>query len=281
MQTQELIQKYSLKCSKFMDLYGINIHYSDEGSGDVILLLHGVFSSLHTFNKWAEQLCKYYRVIRIDLPGFGLTGPSIDNEYGMDLYIGYIRKFMDNLGIDKFHIGGNSLGGWIAWEFAVAHEERINKMVLVNAAGYVSGGNYPLPFVIAQTPVLRQVFNYEIVPKVVVRRFLRQVIKDQYVVTDHLVDRYYDIIHREGNLEAFSRIANSKFIQNTNALRNIETPTLVLWGDEDAWISHHDAEKFKNDLKNVTVKIYKGVGHIPMEEIPELTANDVLNFLKK
>ena len=281
MQTQELIQKYSLKCSKFMDLYGINIHFSDEGSGDVILLLHGVFSSLHTFNKWSEHLCKYYRVIRIDLPGFGLTGPSIDNEYGMDLYIGYIRKFMDNLGIDKFHIGGNSLGGWIAWEFAVAHEERINKMVLVNAAGYVSGGNYPLPFVIAQTPVLRQVFNYEIVPKVVVRRFLRQVIKDQYVVTDHLVDRYYDIIHREGNLEAFSRIANSKFIQNTNALRNIETPTLVLWGDEDAWISHHDAEKFKNDLKNVTVKIYKGVGHIPMEEIPELTANDVLNFLKK
>ena len=281
MQTQELIQKYSLKCSKFMDLYGINIHYGDEGSGDVILLLHGVFSSLHTFNKWSEHLCKYYRVIRIDLPGFGLTGPSIDNEYGMDLYIGYIRKFMDNLGIDKFHIGGNSLGGWIAWEFAVAHEERINKMVLVNAAGYVSGGNYPLPFVIAQTPVLRQVFNYEIVPKVVVRRFLRQVIKDQYVVTDHLVDRYYDIIHREGNLEAFSRIANSKFIQNTNALRNIETPTLVLWGDEDAWISYHDAEKFKNDLKNVTVKIYKGVGHIPMEEIPELTANDVLNFLKK
>ena len=281
MQTQELIQKYSLKCSKFMDLYGINIHYSDEGSGDVILLLHGVFSSLHTFNKWSEHLCKSYRVIRIDLPGFGLTGPSIDNEYGMDLYIGYIRKFMDNLGIDKFHIGGNSLGGWIAWEFAVAHEERINKMVLVNAAGYVSGGNYPLPFVIAQTPVLRQVFNYEIVPKVVVRRFLRQVIKDQYVVTDHLVDRYYDIIHREGNLEAFSRIANSKFIQNTHALRNIETPTLVLWGDEDAWISYHDAEKFKNDLKNVTVKIYKGVGHIPMEEIPELTANDVLNFLKK
>ena len=89
----------------------------------------------------------------------------------MDLYIGYIRKFMDNLEIDKFHIAGNSLGGWIAWEFAVAHEERINKMVLVNAAGYVSGGNYPLPFVIAQTPVLRQVFNYEIVPKVVVRRF--------------------------------------------------------------------------------------------------------------
>ena len=75
--------------------------------------------------------------------------------------------------------------------------------------------------------------------------------------------------------------SNSKFIQNTHALRNIETPTLVLWGDEDAWISHHDAEKFKNDLKNVTVKIYEGVGHIPMEEIPELTANDVLNFLKK
>ena len=281
MNSNELILKYSLKDSKFMDLCGINVHYCDEGSGEVILLLHGVFSSLHTYNKWTEILSQSYRVIRLDLPGFGLTGPSIDNEYAIDLYVGYLKKFMDNLGVKNFHIAGNSFGGWIAWEFAVANEERVKKMILINSAGYITGWNYPLPLIIAQTPVLRKVFNFKIVPKVVVRRFLRQVIIDQSIVSDNLVNRYYDIIHREGNFEAFLRIANSKFIQNTNALKNLKTSTLVLWGSEDAWISSNDAEKFQNDLQHVSVKVYPGVGHIPMEEVPSESALDVLNFLKK
>ena len=281
MNSNELILKYSLKDSKFMDLCGINVHYCDEGSGEVILLLHGVFSSLHTYNKWTEILSQSYRVIRLDLPGFGLTGPSIDNEYAIDLYVGYVKKFMDNLGVQNFHIAGNSFGGWIAWEFAVANEERVKKMILINSAGYITGWNNPLPLIIAQTPVLRKVFNFKIVPKVVVRRFLRQVIIDQSIVSDNLVNRYYDIIHREGNFEAFLRIANSKFIQNTNALKNLKISTLVLWGSEDAWISSNDAEKFQNDLQHVSVKVYPGVGHIPMEEVPSESALDVLNFLKK
>ena len=281
MNSNELILKYSLKDSKFMDLCGINVHYCDEGSGEVILLLHGVFSSLHTYNKWTEILSQSYRVIRLDLPGFGLTGPSIDNEYAIDLYVGYKKKFMDNLGVQNFHIAGNSFGGWIAWEFAVANEERVKKMILINSAGYITGWNLPLPLIIAQTPVLRKVFNFKIVPKIVVRRFLRQVIIDQSIVSDNLVNRYYDIIHREGNFEAFLRIANSKFIQNTNALKNLKTSTLVLWGSEDAWISSNDAEKFQNDLQHVSVKVYAGVGHIPMEEVPSELALDVLNFLKK
>ena len=281
MNSNELILKYSLKDSKFMDLCGINVHYCDEGSGEVILLLHGVFSSLHTYNEWTEILSQSYRVIRLDLPGFGLTGPSIDNEYAIDLYVGYLKKFMDNLGVQNFHIAGNSFGGWIAWEFAVANEERVKKMILINSAGYITGWNLPLPLIIAQTPVLRKVFNFKIVPKVVVRRFLRQVIIDQSIVSDNLVNRYYDIIHREGNFEAFLRIANSKFIQNTNALKNLKTSTLVLWGSEDAWISSNDAEKFQNDLQHVSVKVYPGVGHIPMEEVPSESALDVLNFLKK
>ena len=281
MNSNELIQKYSLVNSKFMELFGVKVHYCDEGSGEVILLLHGVFSSLHTFNRWAEILSKSYRVIRLDLPGFGLTGPSVDNEYAFDLYVGYLSKFMDNLGVRDFHIAGNSFGGWIAWEYAVSNEDRVKKMILIDSAGYVTGRNYPLPFIIAQTPVLRNVFSYEIAPKFVVRRFLRQVIKDHAVVSDQLVNQYYDIIHRKGNLKAFLRIANSKFVQNTRALKSLKTSTLVLWGSEDAWISSSDAERFRNDLQHVSVKVYAGVGHIPMEEIPEESALDVLNFLKK
>ena len=131
MELKELIEKYTLPDSKFMDLYGIKIHYTDQGKGDVILLLHGVFSSLHTFDNWANKLSENHRVIRVDLPGFGLTGPWTDNEYSINRYIEFIKEFMDKLDINKFHIAGSSLGGWIAWEFAVAMEHRIDKMILI------------------------------------------------------------------------------------------------------------------------------------------------------
>ena len=279
MELKELIEKYTLQDSKFMDLYGIKIHYTDRGNGDVILLLHGVLSSLHTFNNWANKLSESHRVIRVDLPGFGLTGPWTDNEYSINRYTEFIKKFMDKLGINKFHIAGNSLGGWIAWEFAVAMEHRIDKMILINSAGYLNQGKYPWPFIIAKTPVLNQIFNFQLVPKFVARKILKEVIYDSRIISDELVNRYYDLAKRKGNLKAFKTIANLPFKQNTDALQNISTPTLLLWGDNDAWISSKDAESFKNDLQNAKVIIYKEVGHIPMEEIPERSCKDALDFL--
>jgi len=279
MELKELIEKYTLQDSKFMDLYGIKIHYTDRGNGDVILLLHGVLSSLHTFNNWANKLSESHRVIRVDLPGFGLTGPWTDNEYSINRYTEFVKEFMDKLGVNKFHIAGSSLGGWIAWEFAVAMEHRIDKMILINSAGYLNQGKYPWPFIIAKTPVLNQIFNFQLVPKFVARKILKEVIYDSRIISDELVNRYYDLAKRKGNLKAFKTIANLPFKQNTDALQNISTPTLLLWGDNDAWISSKDVDSFKNDLKNAKAIIYKEVGHIPMEEIPEKSCNDALDFL--
>ena len=279
MELKELIEKYTLQDSKFMDLYGIKIHYTDQGNGDVILLLHGVLSSLHTFNNWANKLSESHRVIRVDLPGFGLTGPWTDNEYSINRYTEFVKEFMDKLGINKFHIAGSSLGGWIAWEFAVAMEHRIDKMILINSAGYLNQGKYPWPFIIAKTPVLNQIFNFQLVPKFVARKILKEVIYDSRIISDELVNRYYDLSQRKGNMRAFKTIANLPFKQNTDALKKISTPTLLLWGDNDAWISSKDVDSFKNDLQNAKAIIYKEVGHIPMEEIPEKSCKDALDFL--
>lgn len=181
------------------------------------------------------------------------------------------------LNVNKYHLAGNSLGGWLAWELALKAKDKIGKLVLLNAAGYINDKNYPLPFVIAQTPVLRNVFNY--IPKAVVRRFIRQVFNDQAVVTDELVERYYCLIQREGNLNAFISIANSKLKQNTESLNYLDIPVLIMWGDKDRWISPEHALFFKNDISNSRVLMYKDVGHIPMEEIPEKSANDLIEFL--
>lgn len=275
---EALLEKYTNEFSDFIEVQRVMVHYRDEGSGEPLVLVHGTFASLHCFDGWVELLKPHFRIIRMDLPGFGLTGPKPDNKYSIDIFTDFLQEFLDKLGIDKCAIAGNSLGGWLSWEFALKCPERVSKMILIDAAGYINDNNYPLPFVIAQTPVLRNVFNY--VPKAVVRRFVRQVFYDQTKVTDELVDRYFDLFHREGNKEAFVRIANCYFVQNTHNLVQLSIPVLVMWGNNDNWLNVEHAAKFKRDLINCSVLLYDHAGHVPMEEIPEQTAMDALNFLQ-
>ena len=165
----------------------------------------------------------------------------------------------------------------MSWELALANQKRVNKLILINSAGYINDRDYPLPFVIAQTPVLRNAFS--IIPKAIVRRFLRQVFFNQNVVTDQLVDRYYELNHREGNMDAFVEIANSYYKQNTQRLKNLNIPVLIMWGDKDNWIKPKHAYFFQRDIPVTKLLMYENVGHMPMEEIPEISAKDVIMFL--
>ena len=274
---EELLQKYTNKHSKWIDISGVNVHYRDEGEGETLLLVHGTFSSLHTFDEWTSILKRKFRVIRLDIPGFGLTGPVKSKEYSIDLFTKFLTDFTTALNIRQFHLAGNSLGGWLSWEFALTNPGKVRKLILINSAGYINDRNYPLPFIIAQTPVLRSVFSF--VPKAVVRRFVRQVFYNQSKVTNAVVDRYYDMLHRPGNKEAFVSLANATFKQNTHHLSELEIPVLIQWGKEDKWISVEHAYKFHRDISENELIIYDKTGHIPMEECPEKSASDVINFL--
>ena len=279
MTTDELKEKYTYETSNFVTIDGLGVHYCDEGVGKVILLVHGTFSSLHTFDDWNEILKKQYRVIRLDLPGFGLTGPSPSYEYSIEDYSDFLDAFLEKLNIKSCSVAGSSLGGWICWEFAVKFENRVDKLILINSAGYIGEKSMPLPFVIAKTPVLRNVFNY--VPRAVVRRFLRQVFEDQSKVTDKVVNRHYDLFHREGNKEAFVKLANSDHVYNTDRLTQLSIPVLIMWGANDNWINVKHSRNFERDIPNSEVVIYENVGHVPMEEIPEKSAADLISFLER
>jgi pimeloyl-ACP methyl ester carboxylesterase len=274
---EELKEKYTNEQSRFVEIDGHSIHYRDEGEGDVILLIHGTFASLHSFDGWTEVLKNSFRVIRLDLPGFGLTGPTPDNKYSIDRFSDFLKNFLEKVKVTKCSIAGNSLGGWLSWEFAVKYPGYISKMILIDSAGFIENNNYPLPYVIAQTPVLRNVFNY--VPKAVVRRFVRQVYYDQTKVTDDVVNRYFDLFHREGNKEAFVRIAGVNFVQNTDNLVHLQMPVLVMWGAKDNWLNVDQADRFVSALTNCSKIIYDNVGHVPMEEIPEISGLDAKQFL--
>ena len=262
-----------------MVINGSLVHYRVEGEGDPLLLIHGAFSSLHTFDKWVKLLSDDHQIIRLDLPGFGLSDSMTGHDYSIKAFVDFLVKFLDQLGIDQCHVAGSSLGGWLAWEMALRKSARINKLVLISSAGFLEDHTIPLPFKMARTPVLGKVMKYAIT-KSVLRKFLNEVFVDQKQVTDALVDRYYDLINRAGNPEAFLSMANGKYQNRTNKLKNIKASTLIMWGEEDAWLPVESGYWFQVCIPDSKLIIYEGVGHIPMEEAPGVTASDLRKFLK-
>ncbi len=272
------LEKYANDQSRFLVIDGSMVHFRVEGKGKPVLLLHGAFSSLHTFDGWCGILGNKYQLIRLDLPGFGLSGSRIDHDYSMERYIEFLRDFLDRIQIKDCHIAGSSLGGWIAWEFAIKYPKRVNKLILIAAAGFLEDRNVPLPFKMARTPFIGKVIKYA-VKKNVLEQFLRQVYADQDKITDELVDRYFELFSREGNPEAFLSLANGKYKDHTKKLKAINNPTLILWGEEDAWLPLENGYKFNERIPDSKLIIYEGVGHVPMEEIPKDTAQDLRQFL--
>jgi len=274
----QLIEKYTNEHSRFMPVNGTLIHYRVEGKGPKLVLLHGSFSSLHTFDDWMPALKRKFTVIRLDLPAFGLTGPTPDNCYTMQCYITHLHHFLKNLGINRFSLAGSSLGGWIAWEYALAYPGQVSKLVLLDSAGFIDERNLPLPFRMARTPFFNRVIKFA-VSRGMLEEFVREVYYNKSRITVELVDRYYELFNREGNPEAFLRLVNARYKDNSRQLRKLKIPVLILWGKEDRWLPVENAYRFHETIPENDLIVYDYVGHLPMEEIPEDTAQDVMAFL--
>lgn len=275
-----IYEKYLTPSSKFMYINGQRVHYRIEGRGEPLLLLHGAFASLHTFDAWTNILKKHFRVIRLDMPGFGLSGPKIDDNYAMAVNCDFIATFLEILEIDCCHIAGSSLGGWTSWELCLRYPALFEKLVMLDPAGFIDSESIPLPFKMARTPFLNRVAKYTI-RKTVLEVFMKQVFVDTSKVTEVLIDRYYDLNNLPGNAEAFVRMVNIKLIDNTHKLHRIEQPTLIIWGKQDRWLPLKNAYKFNIEIPKAELIIYDGAGHIPQEECPIISANDTIEFLKR
>ena len=280
----ELKVKYSNTASSFISVDGMDVHFRDEGDAKdsiPIVLIHGTGSSLHTFEGWTTKLKQDYRVVTMDLPGYGLTGPFPDRTYSMDHYVDFITHFLAALGIEKCVLGGNSLGGGIAWNFTVMHPEMVTKMILIDASGYPSKAkSVPLAFKLAQTSVIKDLFTF-ITPRFVAKASVKNVFADKTKVTDALVDRYFELTLRKGNRQAFiDRFSATKTLNNHKNIKLIQQRTLVLWGAKDQLIPVEKAYQFHRDLPNDTLVIMKDVGHVPMEERPNESLEAVISFLE-
>ncbi|MDR6391956.1 alpha/beta fold hydrolase [Paraburkholderia phenoliruptrix] len=282
----ELRRRYAQSGSKFIRIMGADVHYVDEGSdqgGGIIVMIHGFASSLHTWDRVADELKHAYRVIRLDLPPFGVTGPLRSSTGAIETmnlptYRRFIDTFLQALGIARATFIGNSLGGLISWDYAVRHREAVERLVLIDSAGF------PM-----RLPIYIGLFNSALVrassprwlPEAIIKSAVRNVYGDPRKIDALTLRRYVEFFHGEGTRAAIGKMVPTlDFAElDTTVLSTLTVPTLVLWGAQDRWIPPAHGAEFTQRIPGSKSVMYPGLGHIPMEEAPERVLADLRAFL--
>jgi pimeloyl-ACP methyl ester carboxylesterase len=279
----ELKARWGQAPSQFVEVEGLQVHLRDEGPRTdplPIVLVHGTAASLHTWEGWAADLRQTRRVIRFDLPGFGLTGPNAANDYSIAVYVRFVAALMDQLGVQRFVIGGNSLGGEVAWAVAHAHPQRVARLILVDAAGYrFESGSVPLGFRVAGMPALQPLMR-NLLPPGLMEKSIRSVYGDPSRVTPELVAHYTDMARREGNRAALRQRLIQRNTGREADIKDLKLPTLILWGGQDRLIPPAYGRRFAQDIAGSRLVMFDTLGHVPQEEDPAATLVPVRAFLQ-
>ena len=275
-----LKEKYANPYSKFVEVNGMDVHYQRKGKGHPFVLIHGFSGHVHNWREWMEHLANDFDLIAMDLPGFGLTGPHIDRDYSMKSNIAFLDQFLSKIGVDTFYLAGNSMGGGIAWSYALARPDKVKKLVLVDASGYPRKSSKS----IAGFELLEYRFLHPLITKITPEFIIKQSLEGTYVnqnyASDKEVELYMDMLRRKGNRQVLiDKMTQGVRKDRSAEIKQIKTPTLIIWGDKDNLISVENAYKFEQDIPSSSLIVYPDIGHIPMDEAGKQSAKDVRTYL--
>ncbi len=281
----ELSARWATPPSTFIDIDGMQVHLRDQGPRNEltpIVLIHGTSASLHTWDGWTAVLAEQRRVIRFDLPAFGLTGPAPDGNYSAERYADFTLKLMDALGVEHAVLAGNSLGGHIAMETALQAPSRVSGLVLVDAGGYpFEAQSMPIGFRIARIPAFAPLMN-RLLPRSMIVSSVESVYGDPSRITPELIDRYYELTLREGNRAALVERFRQMSARDDARQRakTIAVPTLIIWGGRDRLIPPHVGEQMHEDIAGSELARFAELGHVPHEEDPAATVAVTAEFME-
>lgn len=280
---ESLKARWAKSPSQFVELAGMQVHLRDEGPRDdatPIVLLHGTSASLHTWNGWVDALKGERRVLRFDMAGFGLTGPSPVNDYSIENYSRTVIAILDHFQIERSILVGNSLGGHVAWVTALLNPQRVEGLVLIDATGYpFKSQSTPIAFQVASIPVLNQLMQ-NVLPRGMVESSLKSVYGDPSLVTPELVDRYFELATRAGNRQALAvRLKQIDPGQFASRIPELKLPTLILWGGRDHLVPPAIGDRFHQDIGASKLVHFDQLGHVPHEESPQRTVAEFKKFL--
>jgi pimeloyl-ACP methyl ester carboxylesterase len=278
---EQIAAKYTDRDSKFATLDNISVHYKDQGNGPAILLVHGSGGDLGDWDGWVKVLSPHYRVLRLDLPGAGLSGTIPNGNYSIDRVLSLVDALMDGLGIERFAIAGNSYGGIVAFRYAATRVERVTGLILMNSAGIEYGMKRGTSSSTAPNPIL----TATAITRDGIAAGLTMTINDPARITDGLIQRRLDFANVTGRDQ--ERLAIVHLYERGDPFRvlaHIRAPTLVEWGGANKGLSLETADSFVIAVKNACIAkkiVYEGGGHTMNIERPEATASDAMAFLDR
>jgi pimeloyl-ACP methyl ester carboxylesterase len=279
-----LVAKYATPPSQFVTLSdGTRVHVRDRGprTAPALVLIHGSNASLYTWEPWATHLDDAFRVVTLDMQGHGLTGAVPSRDYSEQAMVRTVAEVANRLGLARFAIGGNSMGGAVAARFVEEYPGRVTQLILVDAGGMPTkeGDRVPLAFRLARIPVLNQILLH-VTPRELVIEGLDDAVVRKSVIDDAMIDRYWDFARMEGTREAtLERFNLSRDGYVALHAGKIAVPTLVLWGEEDHFVPVEAGRMWAKTIRSARLIVYPATGHLPQEEMADKSANDVRTFL--
>lgn len=266
--------------SRFADIDGVRLHYQEKGVGTPLVLLHGFTSSTYSWKDVFEPLSKRFRVIAVDLKGFGFSGKP-DGDYTRRAQALLVAHLLDHLRIEKAWLAGNSMGGEVALNFALQNPHRVAGLILIDGAGVdvkVSGSLAPGYLLV---PVVgRVLMALALTSDKLVREGLKKSFYDDAKITAERVAYYHRPLKtRRGQLAALRARTQSGQFPVEPELSKINVPTLIVWGAEDALIPLEAGRKMNSLIKGSNLVIIEKCGHVPQEEMPERVVEEVTKFI--
>jgi pimeloyl-ACP methyl ester carboxylesterase len=278
--------KYAQADSHFVDLPGgYHAHYRESGDpvAPLLVLLHGFGDSFTTWQGWERELKPQYHIISLDFPGHGLTRAPAGTTLSGEGLADFVDAFAAALALPKFAVAGNSMGGGAAWQLAVRHPDRVDALILVDAAGFANDkppSEVPLAFKILRYPIGRKLLS-KIDNKPLIDQALKTDVYDKSIITPSLVERFAEFQRAPGHRDILMSVNLGQSGPATaQLLATVKVPTLILWGESDPLIEPAAAKKFAAAISGSKLITYPNVGHLPQIEIPKRSADDAAAFLK-
>jgi len=280
----ELRQRWAPPPSQFVQLDGMEVHVRDQGPREdptPIVLIHGTGSSLHTWQVWADRLKGQHRVISFDRPGFGLTGPNPSGDYSMRYYADFTARLLDQLGVKRAILVGNSSGGYVAWRYAVAYPDRVAAVVLLAPGGMPRSTPLPAGLRMAMSPAMGPILEH-ILPRAQADKGLKGTWGDPSKVPQEALDRSYELALRPGNRKALGEtLRQGQGGREAALIAQVKAPTLIIWGTKDSVVPlAPNAERFHREIAGSTLVVLPGVGHMSQEEDPDDSLKAFGTFLQ-
>lgn len=266
--------------SHFADIDGVRVHYQEKGTGTPLVLIHGYASSTYSWKDVFEPLSKTFHVIAVDLKGFGFSGKP-EGDYTTRAQAMLVAHLLERLKIERAWLCGNSMGGEVALNLALANPTRVTGLVLIDSGGVkVPGSGSLAPSYLLIPVVGRVLIALSLTSDKLVREGLEKSFYDRSKITNERLANYYRPLQtRGGQLAALRARTKADLFPIEQDLERITAPTMIIWGAEDQLIPLAAGRKMNSLIKDSKLVVFENCGHLPQEEMPARVVEEMTKFI--